>query len=267
MTTTMNQKSDWLTRVKRDLIEKYDISDAGSVGVKSMDATFKADGDGDRFTAIISNATMDTDREVLLPSGMISTRFEKSGPGYYMHDYSTPPIFVPTGKVGYDGGNLTSGARWLNSQLAKDVREFVEVMADEGKAAGVSIGAFYRETRKPTKKDKEMFGPDVVSVVSKWELLEWSIAPIQANPDAVVTRLGKSRCKSLFPGWNPEPTVSIDAKAVSRLLTQQRELKAAGDAILAGITARRKAAQEAEQAKALLAVKIREGRKRGLVYV
>lgn len=271
--------SEWLERVRREIAAKFE-EDPAALHIKSMTGRFKADGDadgasggppgGDRFTAIISNAAMDGDHEVLLPSGMVAGRFEKSGPGFYMHDYYRPPIFVPTGRVQFDGKDLISSARWLSNELARDVREFVEVMAAEDKSAGVSVGAVYHETRKPTAKDRDMFGTGIEVVVSKWELLEWSIAPIQSNPEAMVSRIGKARCKSLFPGWRPEPDISAEAGEAKRLMILHakagREAVAARKAAIAARADRAARRKRAEREAVKMARRVASARRKGLLF-
>jgi hypothetical protein len=56
---------------------------------------------------------------------------------------------------------------------------------------GVSIGFMPIESRNATKADIAKYGAGVGAVHSKWKLLEFSIAPVQANQDAYVTAVGK----------------------------------------------------------------------------
>ena len=57
---------------------------------------------------------------------------------------------------------------------------------------GVSIGFIPIESRNATKGDRAKYGDGVQTVHSKWKLLELSIAPVQANQEAVVVAVGKA---------------------------------------------------------------------------
>ncbi len=167
------------------------------------------------FTARISTNAVDNDAEVLLPRGMITTRFDKSGAGFWNHNYAQP-IFVPEGKltrtdtyVEGKGRFLERPADWQGEWFPDYVRAFVGAMSSSGKKVGVSVGFIPIETREPSKKDVAMFGENVRRVISKWELLEWSIAPVQANAEAYITAVGKSldktAYKALFAADPPDP--------------------------------------------------------------
>ena len=73
------------------------------------------------------------------------------------------------------------------------VRAVVTQAKELGKRVGVSVGLIPKESRKPSQKDEDMFGSDVDNVVSKWKMLEWSIAPVQSNEDAVVLSASNKR--------------------------------------------------------------------------
>ena len=160
------------------------LFDVGSKGLEEDDPY--------KFEARITTPALDRDDEVLLPEGASVKEFDKSGAGFFNHDYDKVPIFVP-GKLSNVKGAIFGQGKFLSNQLAEDVREFVKAMADVGKSAGVSVGFIPTEARNPTKKDKERFGETVRRVYTSWKLLEWSIAPVQSNPEAFVTDIGKCR--------------------------------------------------------------------------
>ena len=177
-----------LDRMRRRYASR--LSSGETVAVKSTAALFKGnDADPNKFTAIISNAALDRDMEVVLPEGGGFKDFDTSGAGFYNHDYDRP-CFVP-GPVKLVNGQLVGSGKFLDTPFAQDVRVFVEAMAEAGKSAGVSIGFVPLERRRPTSKDRERYGTEVENVITKWKLLEWSIAPVQANPEAFVTMVGK----------------------------------------------------------------------------
>lgn len=188
------------------LRQRYKLDD--SVSVKWLPAAAEVKGsdplDPLLFTARISSSAIDSDREVLLPKGMVTKRFDVSGAGFWNHDYSQP-IFAPVGKLQRFDGHIEGKGRffprpddWQGPWMPDYARAFVSAMAKSGRKVGVSVGFVPIETRQPTKKDIESYGEDVRRVVSKWELLEWSIAPVQANADAYVTAVGKSLDRTAY---------------------------------------------------------------------
>ncbi len=68
------------------------------------------------------------------------------------------------------------------------------------------------DSRYPSKKDIETYGGDIKTVYTRWKLLEWSIAPVQSNPEAVVTDIGKALnptvAKSLY-GVEARPVPAV----------------------------------------------------------
>ena len=79
----------------------------------------------------------------------------------------------------------------------------VHSLIKQGVIRGVSVGFEPIEGRNASKKDKATFGGQVKYVFSKWKLLEFSVAPLQANEDALITAVSKSlitpdRCRELF---------------------------------------------------------------------
>lgn len=195
----------WHDRVLAGLRRKY--------GPDARLATISAKMDADAadpflFTARITKEVLDRDGEVLLPGGMDATDFDRSGAVFYNHDYDKP-VAVPVGKLQKTAEAIIGRARFMErvegdtgNFLPDYVRSFVSTMARAGRSAGVSIGFAPVESRVPTKKDREVYGPDITRVFTRWKLLEWSIAPVQANQEAYVTAVGKSLdaavCKSLF---------------------------------------------------------------------
>jgi hypothetical protein len=156
-------------------------------------AVIKSDaGVSRQFTATITAETIDRDREVLLPQGMIATEFNKSPTVFWNHDYNRP---VGTcDKLTKLDTSWSAKAR-IASRPAEMQGEFfpdtVWALIDQGIVKGVSVGFEPIEYRNPTAKDRAKWGESVTRIISKWMLLEWSIAPLQANTDAVITAVGK----------------------------------------------------------------------------
>ncbi len=97
MNNAMPGTFQWAEETKAKLRARHKIGDDKEVGLKWRTAEIKADGASDpqAFTARISTAALDRDNEVLLPTGADLREFDKSGAGFFNHDYSRLPVFIP----------------------------------------------------------------------------------------------------------------------------------------------------------------------------
>ena len=212
---------EWYDGVKAAIRKRHGLKDGDNVGMTVMPADVAVDkSDPYLFTATITKRVLDRDGEVVLPAGGQFSEFDASGAIFWNHDYALP-VASPVGRLARDNDSITAKARFMERAegtqgefLPDYARSFVASQAKVGKAAGVSIGFIVLEERKPTAKDKEEFGPDVRNVITKWKMLEWSIAPVQANQDSYVTAVGKSiggaACKALFGVDVPEDQLKGD---------------------------------------------------------
>jgi hypothetical protein len=206
--------------------KRHELDDDATVVVKQGPASFKADSDGDNFSfeAVITAEVLDRDREVVISDGVDTSDFDKSGAVFWNHDYDKP-VAHPLG-LSKSKGQLAARARFLRRPeghqgefLPDFARAFVNQGLELGKMPGVSIGFIPIEMRQPTKKDHERFGDTVENVISKSKLLEFSIAPVQSNPDAVVTAVSKgalsaSAAKSMFGVDMPEKQADVDTDPI-----------------------------------------------------
>lgn len=198
--------------------KRHGLDDDADVRVRSMSMKAEIGDDTHSFTARITTATLDRDAEVILPQGVDATEFNKSGAVFWNHDYDQPVAIAR--KVRQGDRDIVSTASfmerpadWQGEWRPDFARAFVSQMAKHGKETGVSIGFIPVEFRKPTTKDIETYGAEVRNVITQCRLLEWSIAPVQSNPDATVMRVGKAlgavACKCLgLP--DPGPAVVED---------------------------------------------------------
>lgn len=146
------------------------------------------------FTAIITDDSVDRDREVLLPSGMNKKDFVKNGIILFNHDPNMP--------IGTTLALRRSGNAWkATGFIAEGVQKAEDVwsLIKQGVLKGISVGFQIEERRAPTQEDKKMFGKAVESVISKWKLLEFSVVSVGCNQNALITG-----CKDL----------AIDAKDI-----------------------------------------------------
>ena len=194
---------------------------------KLLKAEFKADAsDPYAFTATISTSGLDRDREVLLPGGIRTGAFDASGSIFWNHDYDRP-IAIPSGPLKVTDGAVIGKARFLERPddhvgewFPDTVRAYVSQANAAGRGVGVSVGYIEKAHRRPSKKDKADFGAEVVNVVTEWPITEWSIAPVQANTQAMVTAVGKGlvtpECvKALFDVDVATPTEPVKPRPVT----------------------------------------------------
>jgi hypothetical protein len=158
---------------------------------KIMPVDFRSGDKG--FTARITTDSLDLDKEVLVPSGCVTDRFEKQGTIFWNHDYDKP-CAKATGPCRRSRHWIESDAQWAErpeGYQGEWFPDFCKAMVDQGIVRGVSVGFDPIEIRDATKGDRAKFGDEIRRVVSKWALLEWSIAPVQCNPDAIITAVRK----------------------------------------------------------------------------
>ena len=162
--------------------------------VKAFSADMSILGDSRAFIAKITSDAVDRDREVLLPDGMDATDFEKNPVVFFGHDYTK----LPVGKV---TSLKRNGDHWLAKvQMAERpeghdgewVPDTIFSLIKQGVIRGVSVGFEITSLRdRPTPADREKFGDTVRGVISRWKLMELSIAPLPANQEALIMAVSK----------------------------------------------------------------------------
>lgn len=135
------------------------------------------------FTAIITDDSIDRDKEVLLPSGLNKKDFVKNGIILFNHNQNDP--------IGTATSLRRSGNGWkATGKIAEEGTDShidkIWKLVKQGILKGVSVGYQIEEQRPPTPEDKAMFGKAVEWVVSKWKLLEFSVVSVPANQNALI---------------------------------------------------------------------------------
>lgn len=167
------------------------------------------------FTAVITAETLDRDGEVLIPQGMNSREFDQNPVLFWNHDYAKP-----VGKcVGLKRGDRSivgefTFAKKPEGYVGEFFPEVAAALVGQGIVNAVSVG-YVPESggiRRATDVDRKKYGDDVQTVFSRWKLLEVSLAPLQANPDALITAVKKGlvspvAAKQFFGVEPPKRTV------------------------------------------------------------
>lgn len=160
---------------------------------KALSARFKSATAG--FHAVITTDSIDDDGEVLVPDGMNSQIFDRIGLVLWNHD-TNRPIGKAVGKLKRTPNAIEADANYLSrpSDYQGDwFPDFVKALVEQDAIRGVSVR--FRPLdggmRSATKSDRSRYGAGVRTVYNKWELLEYSVTPFQANPNAVITAVRK----------------------------------------------------------------------------
>jgi hypothetical protein len=134
---------------------------------------------------LISTSDLDRTRDVMNPKGMIDKEFEKSPSVWYNHNYRFSDTALPIGKSLWrkkkeDG--VLAKTQFATTAFAEDVY----LLHSESFMNTWSIG--FRPARdKNGSVEKDSITVDEKTNITtwhKWDLLEYSSAPIAANPNA-----------------------------------------------------------------------------------
>lgn len=159
---------------------------------KSLDANIASTAKG--FTATITAETLDRDGEVLIPSGMNSKEFDRNPVLFWNHDYAKP-VGRAVGLKRRDRDIVGEFvfAKKPDGYVGEFFPEVAAALVGQGIVNAVSVGYVPEEggVRKATDIDRKRYGTATTTIFSRWKLLEVSLAPLQANPDALITAVRK----------------------------------------------------------------------------
>lgn len=164
----------------------------GTITRKALTAELKGTAKG--FTAVITAETLDRDGEVLIPQGMNSTEFDRNPTLFWNHDYAQP-VGRCNGlkrKESTIVGDFTFAQR-PDGYQGEFFPEVAAALVGQGIVNAVSVGYIPEDggVRKAIDADRRKYGDRVHTIYSRWKLLEVSLAPLQANPDALITAVKK----------------------------------------------------------------------------
>jgi HK97 family phage prohead protease len=177
------------------------------------------------FSAIITAETLDRDGEVLIPAGMNAKEFEQNPTLFWNHDYA-----LPVGRcTGLKRGDLDIRGEFVFAQkpdgyAGEFFPEVAAALVGQGVCNAVSVGYVPEDggMRRASDVDRKKYGDAVHTIYSRWKLLEVSLAPLQANPAALITAVKKgvmspTACKRWFGVEAPRRiVVSVPIPAPSR---------------------------------------------------
>ncbi len=145
-------------------------------------ATKESTDDDNTAIAAISTDGIDRDKEVLLPKGVDFDNYNKNPVVLWAHDYSSTPVgkaqWIKQGRK-----YIKAKWEWADTDKAKEIKQ----LWDGGFLNAVSVGFIASKGHEPTPDEikKNPAWAEVRWVVDEWELLEFSIVPVPANPEAL----------------------------------------------------------------------------------
>ena len=190
---TAREIDELLKRLPKDSLHEYRRK-----GVAAQ--TMMTDEEERSDKSFITTDTLDRDGEVVLPGGGDFTQFRKNPVVTFAHRYDELPIgralWLKRDEQNGRAGILAKtqyaakpkdwgDAPWLPSAVWALVQQ--EILK------GKSIGFLPIEVRPPSKEDLNARPDwaDVRLIIAKWLLLEYAVAPVPSNPDALVQSIGK----------------------------------------------------------------------------
>ncbi len=156
--------------------------------VKSFDAEIMDVTPGSReIVAAISSDALDRDGDVVLPGGLAKKNYQGS-PVLFNHDTKSP-IGVANW-VKHSGNRLL--AKWRATDKTQQGRDAFE-LAKDGILTRYSVGFMPTEYGRPTAAEVKSnpTWQEAQRIFRKWELLEFSLVAVPANPDAVMIAISK----------------------------------------------------------------------------
>lgn len=143
---------------------------------KTYAARVKATGNDREFKFVISTERPDRDKDVIQAAGWNLDKYKMNPVVLWAHDYHGLPVGRCTGIGVSSDGKLVATAKFATAEM-NPMAECVYQMIAEGYLRATSVGF------NPTK-----FSPNELGgmTFAEQELLEFSIVPVPANPEALV---------------------------------------------------------------------------------
>lgn len=207
-----------LQAVPKDVREKFKTTVRDAAGQKHavegymrLETVAKAMDfvDGERSdVSVITSDSVDRDSEVVLPSGLDFTQFQRNPVVTLCHNYQAFPVgkclWVKKGTMGNGGDCWKAKTQYMPRPAEFPVDE--EWLPDttwayvrDGYLPGKSIGFIPLSFRDVTPDDVRA-NPDYADahwIIDHAIVLEYAVVPVQANPDALVEAVAKMKAKGI----------------------------------------------------------------------
>lgn len=136
----------------------------------------KTGGDSKTFNFVISSAAVDRAGDTVAVNGWRLDAYRKNPVVLFAHNSGSLPVGKAT-RVYIEGGKLKATARFADTTMGREVQDLIET----GYLKATSVGFVphkYDFSSAPGRK----YGIDFI----EQELLEFSVVPIPANPEALI---------------------------------------------------------------------------------
>jgi len=155
--------------------------------------------------SVISSDAIDRDNEVMLPGGADWKQFKRNPVVTFAHEYRALPVGRSQWVKRQKGETQD---QWLaKTEYTKRPEEWegpwlpdaVWHMIKEGHLRGKSVGFIPMEARPPTEQEIKVRPAlaGVSRIIAKWIVLEYAVAPVQSNPDALVAVVAKAKAAGI----------------------------------------------------------------------
>lgn len=138
------------------------------------------DGDERAVRVVITTGAVDRDGDTLNPNGWILKNYRKNPVVLWAHDYRSLPI-ARNMSIDVEDGRLVAVPKFVEPDL-NPLAETVLQMIKRRYLNAASVGFLPHEWKEPTEERGPRRGVDF----TRQELLEYSIVPVPANPEALV---------------------------------------------------------------------------------
>jgi HK97 family phage prohead protease len=148
---------------------------------KGLDTEIKALG-GNKVEFVISSGSVDRDNDIVVPDGGDFKHWRKNPVVLFAHNSHNPPVAKGSNiKIGSDK-KIRATAEFTPNDLYP-FGHMIGRMVSEGFLKATSIGFKPKKMKQADDQEKRPWGLDF----EEWELLEFSIVPIPANPEALIS--------------------------------------------------------------------------------
>lgn len=158
----------------------------------------KAEPGGREVVARISTIAVDREGDVMLPSGIDYKTFMSNPVVLMAHDsYGSLPLgSVPRGGIQKDPSGVTAKVQFAKRpeslpDEAEWMPDTVFEMFQQKVLRAFSVGFTIKDAREAVEADARRFGEGVKRVITKWNLLEFSVVPIPCNQEALALAVSK----------------------------------------------------------------------------
>lgn len=179
-------------QIKRHHSRSAELGDGDDViAIRSMLEGVTIDRDQRIVKGIVTTDSPDLDDEVVVPDGLDMSYFPGRVKAVYLnHNYSDLPVATCRRLVKADRGMYCS-----TFITKRGIGDDLLTAIEEEAVRGFSIGFKVLEATSPSPEEQRRYGAAVDTVIRRAKLLEYSIVSMPANPDALMSLVGKSKIR------------------------------------------------------------------------